>query len=155
MDPGLLNEPFYSFMVYNYSELKVRINRIKPEHYDSNLPCFNPYAYITEGQSWYNKLPGEELLNEVIKTNCERDEPKEMRILLKEYLNKDSGVGQLILLVEPTKKACDECQNNEWQYRQIKSVWIQCTRLAVDLFFSSGKCLKRKINHKKLISILT
>ncbi|CAF1355694.1 unnamed protein product [Rotaria sp. Silwood1] len=138
IDPGVLDEPFYPFMVYNYSELTVRINRVKPEHYDPNLPCFNSYTYTMEDQAWYNKLPGEELLNTVIKTNCERDEPKEIRIPLKEYLNKNSGVGQLILLIEPTKKAWSECQRHDWQYRQIKSAWIQCTRLAVDLFVSSG-----------------
>ncbi|CAF3181371.1 unnamed protein product [Rotaria sp. Silwood2] len=138
MDPGVLDEPFYPFMVYNFSELTVRINRVKPEHYDQMLPCFNSYAYTMEGQPWYNKLPGEELLNEVMQTNCERDEPKEIRIPLKQYLNQNSGTGQLILLIEPTKKAWSECQNHDWQYRQVKSAWIQCTRLAVDLFVSTG-----------------
>ncbi|CAF3755727.1 unnamed protein product [Rotaria sp. Silwood1] len=138
MDPGVLDEPFYPFMVYNFSELTVRINRVKPEHYDQMLPCFNSYAYTMEDQPWYNKLPGEELLNEVMQTNCERDEPKEIRISLKQYLNQNSGTGQLILLIEPTKKAWSECQNHDWQYRQVKSAWIQCTRLAVDLFVSTG-----------------
>ncbi|CAF1154724.1 unnamed protein product [Rotaria sp. Silwood1] len=138
MDPGVLDEPFYPFMVYNFSELTVRINRVKPEHYDQMLPCFNSYAYTMEDQPWYNKLPGEELLNEVMQTNCERDEPKEIRIPLKQYLNQNSGTGQLILLIEPTKKAWSECQNHDWQYRQVKSAWIQCTRLAVDLFVSTG-----------------
>ncbi|CAF4375904.1 unnamed protein product [Rotaria magnacalcarata] len=138
MDPGVLDEPFYPLMVYNYSELTLRIHRVKPEHYHPNLPCFNSYSYISEREEWYNKLPGEELLNEVIQTNCERDEPKEIRIPLKAYLKKDSGVGQLIVVIEPTKKAWDECQANNWQYRQIISVWLQCTRLAADVFVCSG-----------------
>ncbi|CAF4978120.1 unnamed protein product, partial [Rotaria sp. Silwood1] len=130
--------PFYPFMVYNYSEVTLRIHRVKPEHYHPNLPCFNSYSYTYEGEEWYNKLPGEELLNEVVQTNCERDEPKEIRVPLKAYLTKNSGVGQLIVLIEPTKKALKECQDNNWQYRQIISVWLQCTRLAVDVFVSSG-----------------
>lgn len=138
MDPGVLDEPFYPFMVYNYSELTLRIHRVKPEHYDRNLPCFSPYSYAYEAEKWYNRLPGEELLNEVIKTNCERDEPKEIRVPLKRFLTKISGVGQLIILIEPTRKAWKECQSNNWQYRQIISVWLQCTRLAVDAFVCSG-----------------
>ncbi|CAF4854577.1 unnamed protein product, partial [Rotaria sp. Silwood1] len=138
MDPGVLDEPFYPFMVYNYSEVTLRIHRVKPEHYHPNLPCFNSHSYTYEGQEWYNKLPGEELLNEVVQTNCERDEPKEIRVPLRAYLTKNSGVGQLIILIEPTKKALSECQDNNWQYRQIISVWLQCTRLAVDVFVSSG-----------------
>ncbi|CAF4209806.1 unnamed protein product [Rotaria socialis] len=139
MDPGVLDEPFYPFMVYNYSELTLRIHRVKPEDYHPNLPCFNSYSYVSEEEEWYNKLPGEELLNEVIQTNCERDEPKEIKIPLKSYLKKNSRVGQLIVLIEPTKKAWNECQTNNWQYRQIISVWLQCTRLAVDVFACSGK----------------
>ncbi|CAF5011751.1 unnamed protein product, partial [Rotaria sp. Silwood1] len=49
MDPGVLNEPFYPFMVYNYSEVTLRIHRVKPEHYHPNLPCFNSYSYTYEG----------------------------------------------------------------------------------------------------------
>ena len=141
MDPGVLDEPFYPFMVYNYSELVVRINRVKPEHYDPNLPCFDSYTYTNEKQPWYNKLPGDELLNRIIQTNCERDEPKEIRISLKAYLTKNSGVGQLIVLIEPTEKAWKEIQNSQWQYRQVLSAWLQCTRLAVDIFVSSGNCV--------------
>ncbi|CAF2761726.1 unnamed protein product [Rotaria sp. Silwood2] len=138
MDPGVLDEPFYPFMVYNYSELTLRIHRVKPQHYHPTLPCFNSYSYTYEGEEWYNKLPGEELLNKVVQTNCERDEPKEIRVPLRAYLTKNCGVGQLIVLIEPTKKAFNECQDNNWQYRQIISVWLQCTRLAVDVFVSSG-----------------
>ncbi len=144
MDPGLLDELFYQFMVYNYSELTLRINRVKPEHYHKSLPCFTPYSYKYEGREWYNKLPGEELLNEVIQTNCGRDEPKEIRIPLKAYLTKHSGVGQLLLLIEPTKKAWDQCQSSNWEHRQIISVWLQCTRLAVDIFLSSGNCILKE-----------
>ncbi|CAF2687585.1 unnamed protein product [Rotaria sp. Silwood2] len=138
VDPDVLDEPFYPFMVYNYSEVMLHIHRVKPEHYHPNLPCFNSYSYTYEGGELYNKLPGEELLNEVVQTNCERDEPKEIRVPLKTYLTKNSGVGQLIVLIEPTRKALNECEDNNWQHRQIISVWLQCTRLAVDVFVSSG-----------------
>ncbi|CAF3824365.1 unnamed protein product [Rotaria sordida] len=138
MDPGVLDDPFYSFMVLNYSELKLRINRVKPEHYDRNLPCFMPYKYMNQEQHPHIDLPGIELLNETFQTNCEYDEPKEIRVPLKAYLTKNSGVGQLIVLIEPTKKAQDRCQNRNWRSRQIISVWLQCTRLAVDLFVSLG-----------------
>ncbi|CAF4541602.1 unnamed protein product, partial [Rotaria sp. Silwood2] len=138
VDPDVLDGPFYPFMVYNYSEVMLHIHRVKPEHYHPNLPCFNSYSYTYEGGELYNKLPGEELLNEVVQTNCERDEPKEIRVPLKTYLTKNSGVGQLIVLIEPTRKALNECEDNNWQHRQIISVWLQCTRLAVDVFVSSG-----------------
>ena len=139
MDPGVLDEPFYPLMVYNYSELTVRINRVKPEHYDPNLPCFRGYAYgYGEGES-YVKLPGEELLNEVMQTHCERDEPKEIKIPLKAYLAKNSGVGQLIVFIEPSQKAWNEFQHNQWERKQVISAWLQCTRLAVDVFVSAGK----------------
>ena len=140
MDPGVLDDPFYPLMVYNYSEIVLRINRVKPEHYRPDLPCLRGYAYGNEEES-YLKLPGEELLNEVVQTNCERDEPKEMRIPLKAYLTKDSRVGQLIVFIQPTPKAWKECQQNQWQPKPSVSAWLQCTRLAVDVFVSSGKCL--------------
>jgi len=139
MDPGVLDEPFYPFMVYNYSEITLRINRVKPEHYRSNLPCFPRYSYGRGEDQSYHQLPGEELLNEVIQTNCERDEPKEIKIPLKAYLTEKSGVGQLIVFIEPTQKAWNECEHNRWQSKQIVSAWLQCTRLAVDVFVSSGK----------------
>ena len=139
MDPGVLDEPFYPFMVYNYSEITLRINRVKPEHYDPNLPCFQFYSYRHDEQKSYIQLPGEELLNKVVQTHCERDEPKEMKIPLKPYLTKESGVGQLIVFIEPTQKACEECEHNQWQSKQVISAWLQCTRLAVDVFVSSGR----------------
>ena len=139
MDPGVLDEPFYPFMVYNYSEITLRINRVKPEHYHPNLPCCQHYFYTHDVEDSHLELPGEELLNEVVQTNCERDEPKEMKIPLKAYLTKTSGVGQLIICIRPTNKAWDECQHNQWQRKQIVSAWLQCTRLTVDVFISSGK----------------
>jgi hypothetical protein len=138
MDPGVLNDPFYPFMVYNYSEITLRINRVKPEHYHSNLACFQQYFYGNEGEKSVIELPGEELLNEVVQTNCERDEPKEIKVPLKSYLTKNSEVGQLIVFIEPTQKAWDECQHSNWQRKPIVSAWLQCTQLAVDVFVSSG-----------------
>ncbi|CAF4189665.1 unnamed protein product, partial [Adineta steineri] len=138
MDPGVLDEPFYPFMVYNYSELTLRINRVKPEHYNPNLPCFQQHSHRHIEEESHHQLPGEELFNEVMQTNCERDEPKEIKIPLKSYLTKNSGVGQLIIFIEPTEKAWQECQHNHWERKQIISAWLQCTRLAVDLFVSSG-----------------
>jgi hypothetical protein len=138
MDPGVLNDPFYPFMVYNYSEIILRINRVKPEHYHSSLPCFQQYSYGNEGEKSVIELPGEELLNEVVQTNCERDEPKEIKVPLKSYLTKNSGVGQLIVFIEPTLKAWYKCQHNHWERKHIVSAWLQCTKLAVDLFVSSG-----------------
>ncbi|CAF4114154.1 unnamed protein product, partial [Adineta steineri] len=139
MDPGVLDEPFYPFMVYNYSEITLRINRVKPEHYNPNLPCFQQYSHRhREEEESHHQLPGEELFNEIIQTNCERDEPKEIKIPLKSYLTKTSSVGQLIVFIEPTEKAWNGCQHNDWQRKQVISVWLQCTRLAVDLFVSPG-----------------
>ncbi|CAF0948791.1 unnamed protein product [Didymodactylos carnosus] len=138
MDPGVLDDPFYPFMVYNYSELIIQINRVKPEHYQQFLPCFNLQYFVYENQEWGNKLPGEELFNEIIQTNCKRYEPKEIKVSLKAYLNKKSNSGQLIILIQPTKKSWDECQRGDWRYRQIISAWLQCTRLAVDVFLSPG-----------------
>ena len=138
MDPGVLNDPFYPFMVYNYSEVTLRINRVKPEHYNTNLPCFQRYSYRHGQEESYHQLPGEELFNEIVQTNCQRDEPKEIKFPLKSYLTKTSGVGQLIIFIEPTQKAWEQCQHNQWQSKPIVSAWLQCTRLAVDLFVSSG-----------------
>ncbi|CAF1606653.1 unnamed protein product, partial [Didymodactylos carnosus] len=138
MDPGVLDEPFYPFMVYNYSELTIRINKVKPEHYQRCLPCFNSCYFTYENQEWYNKLPGEDLLNEVIQTNCKRYEPKEVKVPLTAYLNKKSNSGQLIILIRPTKKAWDECQRGGCEYRLFISAWLQCTRLAVDVYLSAG-----------------
>ncbi|CAF4067229.1 unnamed protein product, partial [Adineta steineri] len=139
MDPGVLDEAFYPFMVYNYSEITLRINRVKPEHYNLNLPCFQQYFYRHGEEESYHQLPGEELLNEVIQTNCERDEPKEIRVPLKSYLTQTSNVAQLIIFIEPTEKAWQECQHNHWQRKQVISAWLQCTRLAIDLFVSPGR----------------
>ncbi|UJR17435.1 hypothetical protein I4U23_004330 [Adineta vaga] len=136
MDPGVLDDPFYPFMLYNYSEIILRINRVKPEHYQPNLPCFQPYSYVHGKTETNRQLPGEELLNETVQTNCERDEPKEMKIPLKSYLTKDSGVGQLIIHIEPTEKSWTECQHNEWEQKPVICAWLQCTRLTADVFLS-------------------
>ena len=139
MDPGLLYEPFYSFFVYNYSELILRINQVKPEHYQSKLLNFGPSFFDKdEEQEWYNKLPGEELLNEIIQTNCQRDQLKEIRIPLKAYFTKSSGVGQLFIYIEPTEETFNQFQHIYWADRSKISVWLQCTRLAVDVFASSS-----------------
>ncbi|CAF3912925.1 unnamed protein product [Adineta steineri] len=138
MDPGVLDDAFYPFLIYNYSEIILRVNQVKPEHYRQDLPCFQQYSYRNGQEESNRELPGEELFNETVQTNCERDEPKEMKIPLKTYLSKESGVGQLIIFIEPTDKAWDACRQNEWEHKPIVSAWLQCTRLAVDVFVSSA-----------------
>ncbi|CAF2071916.1 unnamed protein product [Rotaria magnacalcarata] len=59
MDPALLNEPCYTFIVCNYSELILRINRVKPEHYQEYLLYFNRRYRSDEEQKPDDKLPGE------------------------------------------------------------------------------------------------
>ena len=142
MDPGLMNDPFYSIIVYNYSELKVRINRVKPEHYNKDLPCFNPYCCYTvsKGRLECNlKLPGEELLNTIMKTDCKPDEPKQIDIPLKSFLKEDSRVGQLIVLIHPTEEVWKKYKHIINKLESLVSAWLQCTRLAVDAFTSTGK----------------
>jgi hypothetical protein len=82
MNAGILDEPFYPFIVYNYSQIAIRINRVKSKSYHSNLFCFQRYSY----EESYLQLPREELANEVVQTNCERDEPKGIKLPLKEYM---------------------------------------------------------------------
>jgi hypothetical protein len=137
MDPGVLDDPFYPFMVYNYSEIVLRIHRVKPEQYRSDLPCLQGYPYQHEAESFL-QIPGEELCNEIVQTHCERDEPKEIKVPLKAYLTKKSGVGQLIVFIEPTQSAWKACEHNQWQPKPTISAWLQCTRLAVDVFVSTG-----------------
>lgn len=148
LDPGLLDEPFYSFVVCNYSELIIHINRVKPEHYHSYILHYKKYYYAGEDedeeQECYVKLPGEELLNEIIQTNCQYNEPKEMKISLKKYLTKSSGVGQLLIFIESTKKAYEKCEHRHWKDRRSISVWLQCTRLAVDIFVSSSNYISKR-----------
>ncbi|CAF1018384.1 unnamed protein product [Adineta steineri] len=134
MDPGVLDEPFYPFVIDNYSEITLRINRVKPKHYHPNLPCFQRHSYKNEEKESVIELPGEKLLNKVIQTNCERDVSKVIKVPLKAYLTKNSGVGQLIVAIEPTQKAWNECQHKHWERREIVSAWLQCTRLAADVF---------------------
>ncbi|CAF4520745.1 unnamed protein product [Rotaria socialis] len=137
MDPALLNEPCYTFIVCNYSELILRINRVKPEHYQEYLLYVNRRYRSDEEQEPDNKLPGEELLNEIIQTNCQLNEPKDIRVPLKAYFTKPSGLGQLLILIELTEKARAEFRNEHWNDRPTISIWLQCTRLAVDVFSSS------------------
>jgi len=140
MDPGVLDEPYYPFTVYNYSEVTLRLHRVKPEDYRQDLPCFNAYSFsYGEGEQTTIQLPGEELIHKIMQTNCERDEPQQIKISLKEYLEQNSGVGQLLIFLEPTQKAWDQCHHNHWERKPVISAWLQCTRLAVDIFVSSGK----------------
>ncbi|CAF4451576.1 unnamed protein product, partial [Rotaria magnacalcarata] len=83
------------------------------------------------------KLPGEELLNEIIQTNCQLNEPKDIRVPLKAYFTKPSGLGQLLIFIELTEKARTEFRNEHWNDRPTIAIWLQCTRLAVDVFSSS------------------
>ncbi|CAF3025123.1 unnamed protein product, partial [Rotaria sp. Silwood2] len=139
LDPGLLDDPYYSFVVCNYSELILRITRVKPEHYQSRL--LNSYRDSDEDeeQESYTNLPGEELLNEIIQTDCQQNEPKEIKVPLKAYLTKSVGLGQLFISIEPTKKARDQLKHRPWEGRPTLLVWLQCTRLAVDIFTFSNK----------------
>ncbi|CAF4766301.1 unnamed protein product [Rotaria socialis] len=105
MDHVLLNEPCYTFIVCNYSELILRINRVKPEYYQEDLLYFNRRYRSDEEQEQDNKLPDEELLNEIIQTNCQLNEPRDISVPLKAYFTKSSGVGQLFILIESTEKA--------------------------------------------------
>ncbi|CAF4253465.1 unnamed protein product, partial [Rotaria magnacalcarata] len=83
------------------------------------------------------KLPGEELLNEIIQTNCQLNEPKDIRVPLKAYFTKPSGLGQLLIFIELTEKARTEFRNEHWNDRPTIAILLQCTRLAVDVFSSS------------------
>ena len=139
MDPGVLDDPFYPFMIYNYSEVTLRVNRVEPTDYQRELPCFQPYPYRNGKRVANIHLPGKELVNETIQTNCERDEPKEMKIPLKSYLAQQSGVGQLMILITPTQKAWNEYPHDEWEEKPVISAWLQCTRLAIDVFYSSAR----------------
>ncbi|CAF2115781.1 unnamed protein product [Rotaria magnacalcarata] len=148
MDPGLLDEPYYSFIVCNYSELIIRINRVKPEHYQPDvLRCNVRFGDDDDAEEEdqqeaiedSHNIPGEELLNEIIQTNCQWNEPKEIRIPLKAYVTKSSGVGQLFIFITITKKAYKECEHRYWGDKRAILVWLQCTRLAVDTFVSSNK----------------
>ncbi|CAF3263406.1 unnamed protein product [Rotaria socialis] len=118
MDPALLNEPCYTFIVCNYSELILRINRVKPEHYQEYLLYVNRRYRSDEEQEPDNKLP-------------------DIRVPLKAYFTKPSGLGQLLILIELTEKARAEFRNEHWNDRPTISIWLQCTRLAVDVFSSS------------------
>ncbi|CAF1586048.1 unnamed protein product, partial [Adineta ricciae] len=139
MDPGVLDEPFYPLMIYNYSEVTLCVNRVEPTDFRQELPCFQPYSYGNGKRIANIHLPGKELVNETIQTNCERDEPKEMKIPLKSYLAQESGVGQLIILITPTQKAWNEYPHNKWEEKPVISAWLQCTRLAIDVFHSSAR----------------
>jgi len=139
MDPGLLDEPYYSFLVYSYSELILRINRVKPEHYRSDLLDFNEDFDTDEEKEWYEKLPGEILFNQIIQTNCQHNELKEIKIPLKTYFTKSSGLGQLFIFIRPTIKAYKQFEDRSWENRPTISVGLQCTRLAVDIFATYGK----------------
>ena len=140
MDPGLLNDPMYSFAILNYSELNIRINRVKPEDYNRQLPCFN--AFISQFNRKEDKsnieLPGEELLNEILQTDCEPNISKEIKLPLKSYLTNNSGHGHLIVFIQPTEKAWNQYAHSQRQGKPLLSAWVQCTRLAVDIFRASG-----------------
>jgi hypothetical protein len=117
---------------------------VKPEHYQEYLLYLNQRYNNDEEQEPDNKLPGEELLNEIIQTNCQLNEPKDIIVPLKAYFTKPSGVGQLLILIEPTKKARAEFRNEHWNDRPTISIWLQCTRLAVDVFSSSGNFILKE-----------
>lgn len=127
MDPVLLEESFYSFVICNYPELTVRINRVEPEHFQEDI-------FSSENTEW----PGEELFNGIIQTDCQLNEPKEIRLALKKYLNNSSGTGQLFIFIEPTESARNQFENDCWNDRPCISVWLQLTRLAVDVFAALG-----------------
>ena len=136
MDPAALDDPFYSYFVYNYSEIRLRINRVQPKHYSNDLPSFR--GYLSADEESQLRLPGEELFDDIIQTNCEKDDPKEMKIFLKPFLRGDTPVGQLLILIQPTEKAYKACPNSRGYSEPTLSAWIQCTRLAGDVFLSSG-----------------
>jgi hypothetical protein len=93
---------------------------------------------VDQENEWYDKLPGEILFNQIIQTNCQHNELKEIKVPLKKYFTKSSGVGQLFIFIIPTTKAYKQFENRSWENRPTILVWLQCTRLAVDIFASYG-----------------
>lgn len=183
LDPAYLDDPYYPLIVCNYSELRVRISRVKPEHFSERLFYDNNYAQEdddeveeeeeeeeelryndedepldrgdkedfdneTENQNMDEQkcfnMPGEELLDEIMETNCDVNEPKEIRIPLKNYLSK-LGLGQLFIFIEPTKQARMKCRQNRWEQLPRVVTWLQCTKLAANVFVSQGKSILGEI----------
>jgi hypothetical protein len=107
-----------SFQVTNVKRVKLRAWKVKPEDWAKYL------TYAVQRQQNHKDAtpPGEEVIDEVVDTNCPQDEPFEANLdLAKGFHN---GLGQLLVEVEPL--------DMDIKYRPRYTGWIQSTQIGLD-----------------------
>ena len=113
--------PRFSVYTINYKELRVRGYAVGPSDWG---------AYQRYLEKLYDEHPldppGRRVISTTVKPDGDADELTETRIDLGPGLT--GGVGQLVLVVEPTEKPKDR-----WSHPQV-NVWVQATQIGLDAF---------------------
>lgn len=117
--------PLYTI---NQKSLRVKIYKVKPEDW-------NAYLKFRQDWDWEGKRhnpPGKLVENRILQIKNKPDELVETPLDLKSALT--DGVGQLIVVVEPTTYSKD-------RYRESVRTWLQVTHLGIDSFSDSDQTI--------------
>ncbi|KAL9643115.1 hypothetical protein ABK040_003915 [Willaertia magna] len=120
LDPTVNEKPSFSVFTVNLDKIHVTVTQVTPE------------MYITKDIYGHEKKFGTKVLDAVINTNGQPDEPTTTDIDLSLCLQyPKENLGQLMVWVEPDKASWQ----SDWRYRPVLSSWIQVTKLAADCIF--------------------
>nr|CAG4709005.1 unnamed protein product [Naegleria fowleri] len=159
LDPTLNTKPTYPFVTVNMDSVRCVVCQVEPSSYTSDVLYYNSY------NNNY-RFPGKTVLDTVVTTKGEQDEPCETEIDLTSYLQyPNENLGHLMVYIEPTKTSW----KGQWEHRPVYCAWIQATKISLDcvydphgpeLYFwinslSDGSIIKQNVEFIKHMAHIT
>lgn len=124
VDPA---SPTPRFTVYsvNYERLRVRAYAVEP----ADWPAFTRYLERYNRGQEAETPPGEQVMDETVEVEAERDAMAETAVDLSEPLERSSG--HLVVVVEPPASLLSQDRDRR---RPVVQAWVQVTHIALDAF---------------------
>ncbi|HKP10703.1 MAG TPA: Ig-like domain-containing protein, partial [Blastocatellia bacterium] len=119
IDPA--GKPHFSVFSINYANLKARLYRVGPEHWNQFIAFMRSNNDNTE-----RTPPGRLVASNTVAVEAQPDEMAETRIDLSPAL--EGGFGHVLVIVEPTVQP-----QNRWERRRVVA-WAQVTGIGLDAF---------------------
>ncbi|KAL9643678.1 hypothetical protein ABK040_016130 [Willaertia magna] len=121
IDPTVKEKPSFSVFTVNLDKIHVIVTQVTPELY-----------YSTHNNFQMGQIVGTKVLDTVIDTNGQPDEPKTTDIDLSLCLQYPTeNLGLIMIWVKPERS----CWQSDWTYAPLLSACIQVTKLAVDCLY--------------------
>ncbi|MFT5429970.1 MAG: hypothetical protein ACI9OJ_000643 [Myxococcota bacterium] len=121
LDPAS-TKPEYPIYSINHESVEVTLRAVEPKDYNA----FRTYSRRAGDLKKRPPAPGKIVWQGRVEIDQKKDELVETQIDLSAAM--PEGLGQVVVEIEPTKQA-----PNKWR-REVKVLWVQRTKLAVDAF---------------------